>query len=127
MILPSDNIISNSDVITIIMQRRNEFVDSIARTVETLTELINLRKPEIENSVKNFNQLKLSLREKLSSGDDEITEINDRIKEVEKEILDFRESCKSLEKNKKLYENLMNTLDTVQCEVWEGGKYMKKP
>ena len=126
MILPSDNIMSNSDVITIIMLRRNEFVDSIAKTVETLTASTNLRKPEIENSVKNLNQLKLSLREKLSSGDDEITEINDRIREVEKEILDFRESCILLEKNKKLSENLMNTLDTVQDEVWEGGKYMGK-
>lgn len=127
MLLPGDNIMSNSDVITIIMLRRNEFVDSIAKTVEKLTEFINSRKPEIENSVKNLNQLKLSLREKLSSGDGEITEINDRIREVEKEILDFRESCKLLEKNKKLSEILMNTLDTVQCEVWEGGKYMKKP
>jgi hypothetical protein len=128
MLLPSVvNRISNSDVITIISQRRNDFIDTVARTVETLTASTNLRKPEIESSEKDLIQLKLSLREKLSSGDGEITEINDRIREVEKEIIDFRESCKSLEKNKKIFEILMNTLDTIRDEVWEGGKYMKKP
>lgn len=126
-LLGGNSCLSNSDVIELIVKERNNTIDNVVRQVEKYTELITREKPEIESGINELPILKKSLQEKLVSGDDDIEEINDKIRMVEKKLKEFEELKLLLEKKERFCKNLMSTLDTIQDEVWEGGKYMKKP
>jgi len=126
MFLDGNSGLSISDVIELIMKERNDTIDNVVRQVEKYTNLVNIEKPIFENGINNLPILKKLLQEKLVSGDDDIEEINDKIRMVEKKLKEFEELKLLLEKKQRFSTNLMSTLDTIQNEVWEGGKYLKK-
>ena len=125
MFLNGNSGLSNSDVIELIMKERNDTIDNVVRQVEKYTELITRQKPIFENGINKLPILKKLLQEKLVSGDDDIEEINDKIRMVEKKLKEFEELKLLIEKKQRFSTNLMSTLDTIQNEVWEGGKYLK--